>query len=198
MFEDNRPLMSIWIGNRTVATAHYDMTEQHRLLLVGRRRFTLFPPEQVHNLYPGPLEPTPAAQVISMVDFARPDFERYPRFREALAAGQVAEMEPGDVLVYPAHVVAPRRGAGRVQRADELLVERGRPATSTPRRSPCSTRCSACATGPQQEKAAWKALFDYYVFGAGRARRRAPARARARQARRRWTRRTARRLRAHA
>ena len=37
-----------------------------------------------------------------MVDLRAPDFERYPRFRDALAAAQVAELEPGDVLVYPA------------------------------------------------------------------------------------------------
>ena len=94
--------MSIWIGNRTVATAHFDMTHNLACCMVGRRRFSLFPPEQVHNLYPGPLEPTPGGQVISMVNFDAPDFERFPRFREALAAGQVAEIEPGDVLFYPA------------------------------------------------------------------------------------------------
>ena len=101
-FEHHRPLMSIWIGNRTVASAHFDMTHNLACCMVGRRRFTLFPPEQVHNLYPGPLEPTPGGQVISMVNFDAPDFERFPRFREALAAGQVAEIEPGDVLFYPA------------------------------------------------------------------------------------------------
>ena len=101
-FEQHRPLMSIWIGNRTVATAHFDMTHNLACCMVGRRRFSLFPPEQVHNLYPGPLEPTPGGQVVSMVNFDAPDFERYPRFREALAAGQVAEIEPGDVLFYPA------------------------------------------------------------------------------------------------
>ena len=37
-----------------------------------------------------------------MVDFANPDFEKYPRFREAIAAGQMAELEPGDAVFIPA------------------------------------------------------------------------------------------------
>ena len=44
-------------------------------------------------------------------------------------------------------------------------MEPGAAGSWTRRRPRCSTRCSACATGPPQEKAAWRALFDYYVFG---------------------------------
>ena len=163
-FENHRPIVSIWLGNRTVATAHYDSTHNLACCAVGRRRFCLFPPEQVHNLYPGPLEPTPGGQVISMVDFEAPDFERFPRFREALAAGQVADLEPGDVLFYPAmwwhHVQALESfnalvnywwttspafiDSAHVTLMHALLSLRDRPA---------------------QEKAAWRAIFDYYVFG---------------------------------
>src|SRR6187402_1803773 len=101
MFDSHPPLVSIWLGNRTIATAHYDMSNNIACCLVGRRRFTLFPPEQVANLYPGPLEPTPGGQVLSMVNINAPDLDRYPRFAAA-AAGEVAELEPGDLLFYPA------------------------------------------------------------------------------------------------
>ena len=102
MFERNAPIVSLWIGNRTTATAHYDMSNNIACCIVGHRRFTLFPPEQVANLYPGPLEPTPGGQVVSMVDFQNPDLEQHPRFKDALAAAEVAELEPGDALFYPA------------------------------------------------------------------------------------------------
>src|SRR5205823_11513354 len=91
----------IWIGNRTTASAHYDAPSNIACVAVGKRRFTIFPPDQIFNLYPGPLEPTPGGQSISVVDFKNPDFEKYPRFREALAVAHVAELEAGDAIFIP-------------------------------------------------------------------------------------------------
>jgi hypothetical protein len=132
--------------------------------MAGRRRFTLFPPEQVENLYPGPLEPTPGGQVVSMVDFRTPDFGRYPRFREALAAAEVAEMEPGDVLFYPAlwwhHVEA--TGAFNV------MINYWWNAVPAFMDTPQNTLLHGLLSlrdRPDTEKRAWRALFDYYVFG---------------------------------
>ncbi|HEY6123522.1 MAG TPA: cupin-like domain-containing protein [Steroidobacteraceae bacterium] len=169
MFTHNRPLVSIWLGNRTVASAHFDSTHNLACCVAGHRRFTLFPPDQVHNLYPGPLEPTPGGQVITMVDFNAPDFERFPRFREALAAGQVADLEPGDVLFYPA------MWWHHVEALDPFNALINYWWTTTPRYmdSPQTTLMHALLSLRDlrpQEKSAWRELFDYYVFGtAGRA-----------------------------
>src|SRR5206468_367295 len=65
------------------------------------RRFTLFPPEQLQNLYVGPLDFNPAGQAISLVDHAAPDLERFPRYAEALQHAQVAELEAGDAIFIP-------------------------------------------------------------------------------------------------
>jgi hypothetical protein len=91
----------IWIGDRAVVAAHFDLFENIACVVGGRRRFTLFPPEQVRNLYVGPIELTPAGVPISVVDFDRPDLERYPRFAEAMDAAEVAELEPGDAIYIP-------------------------------------------------------------------------------------------------
>jgi hypothetical protein len=169
MFARNAPIVSIWLGNRTVALAHYDMSNNIACCMVGRRRFTLFPPEQIHNLYPGPLEPTPGGQAISMVDFEAPDFDRHPCFREALAAGELAELEPGDVLFYPAmwwHQVEALDGFN-------AMINYWWNTSPAFMDTPQNTLLHALLSlrdRPETEKRAWRELFDYYVFGpAGRA-----------------------------
>jgi hypothetical protein len=158
------PTVSIWIGNRTTAAAHYDMSNNIAVCVAGRRRFTLFPPDQVANLYPGPLEPTPGGQVVSMVDIRAPDFDRFPRFREAQAAAQTAELEPGDVLVYPAlwwHQVE------ALEALNVLVNYWWNPSPSfidTPQTTLLHGLLSL-RDRPEHEKHAWKALFDFYVFG---------------------------------
>lgn len=157
-------LRSIWIGTRTTAAAHYDMSNNIACVAVGRRRFTLFPPEQVANLYPGPLAPTPGGQVVSMVDFRAPDPARFPDFATAAAAAQVAELGPGDAVVYPAlwwhHVEA--------LDPFNVLVNywwNGAPAFMD---TPMNTVLHALLSlrdRPAAEKEAWRAMFDYYVFG---------------------------------
>lgn len=164
LFDRHPPLASIWIGNRTVAAAHHDMSNNAAVCAVGRRRFTLFPPDQIANLYPGPLAPTPGGQVVSMVDFAAPDPDRYPCFATAVAAGSAAELEAGDVIVYPAlwwhHVEA----------LDDfnVLVNYWWNATPGFMDTPMDTMLHALLSlrdRPAQEKRAWRAMFDYYVFG---------------------------------
>lgn len=163
-FGPEPPFVGVWMGGRTVAAAHYDMSNNIACCAVGRRRFTLFPPDQVANLYPGPLEPTPGGQVVSLVDFRDPDFDRFPRAREALEAAEVAELEPGDVLIYPAlwwhqvEALAPFN----------VLVNYWWNASPAFMDAPQTTLLHALLSlrdRPEYEKAGWKALFDYYVFG---------------------------------
>jgi len=163
-FANGRPMVSIWMGNHTIASAHWDMSNNIACCMVGRRRFTLFPPEQIENLYPGPLEPTPGGQVVSMVDFASPDLDRFPRFKEAMAAGQVAELEPGDILVYPAlwwhHVEA--------LGSFNAMINYWWNAVPSFMDTPMNTLLHAMLSlrdRPDAEKQSWRAMFDYYIFG---------------------------------
>lgn len=100
-----QPLASIWIGNRTRIPAHQDVPDNIACVVAGRRRVTLFPPDQLQNLYIGPLDRTPAGQAISLVDVVAPDYqhdrERFPRFAEALRHARSAELGPGDAVLIP-------------------------------------------------------------------------------------------------
>ena len=91
----------IWLGNRVTVPAHVDESNNVACVMAGRRRFTLFPPEQVANLYVGPLDFAPTGAAMSVADLVEPDFERFPRLKDALSAAYVAELCPGDALFIP-------------------------------------------------------------------------------------------------
>jgi len=168
--ENRMPLLDgveprIWLGNAITVPAHFDDSQNIACVVAGRRRFTLFPPEQIANLYVGPFDFAPTGAPISLVDFASPDLARFPRFRDALAHAQSAELGPGDALFIPPlwwhHVqslavcnilVNYWWGASHADNAglDCLTL-----ALITLRRLPA------------QQRAAWAALFQHYVFGDG-------------------------------
>ena len=159
------PLASIWIGNRTRISAHYDLPDNLACIGAGHRRFTLFPPGQQHNLYVGPIDLTPAGQPISLVDFRNPDFERFPRFAEALEQAQVAEMEPGDAIFVPSmwwhHVEA--------LDSFNVLVNYWWRQSPDWMDTPNNALMHALMTVrdlPPAQRAAWAELFRHYVFEA--------------------------------
>ena len=52
---DANPLKSIWVGNQTIVPPHYDVPDNIAFVCAGTRKFTLFPPSQLKNMYVGPL-----------------------------------------------------------------------------------------------------------------------------------------------
>lgn len=154
---------SLWMGNRTITAAHYDHSNNCALCAAGRRRFTLFPPDQIANLYPGPLEPTPGGQVVSMVDFAAPDLDRFPGFRDAMKAAVSGVLEPGDVIVYPAMWWHQVEALGDFN----ILLNWWWNAVPDYVDTPQTTLLHALLSlrqRPAHERKAWAAIFDYYAF----------------------------------
>lgn len=153
----------LWIGNAAKVAIHHDPSENVAVVAAGRRRFTLFPPEQVGNLYMGPFHPTPAGVQVSMVHLTAPDLDLYPRFAEALEAAQTADLEPGDALYIPYqwyhHVEA--------LSPFSMLVNYWWDVAPAGIGSPWDAMMFGLMSLrllPPDQRRAWQAMFDHYVF----------------------------------
>ena len=98
---DGRVEPRVWIGNAVKVNTHFDLAYNIACVAGGRRRFTLFAPEQLANLYIAPLDFTPSGAPVSVVQLTSADHERYPRHAEALRHAWQAELGPGDALFIP-------------------------------------------------------------------------------------------------
>jgi Cupin-like domain len=153
----------IWVGNSITVTTHYDISDNIACVVGGHRRFTFFPPDQIGNLYVGPIHFTLAGQPVSMVSLEDPDFSRYPRFEQALAAAQVADLQPGDAVYIPYlwwHHVKSLDGFN-------VLVNYWWDSASPRFGSPYDCLLHGFLTLrqlPANQRAAWREIFDHYVF----------------------------------
>jgi hypothetical protein len=159
----------LWMGNRGTTPAHFDSSHNIACVVAGRRRFTLLPPQSAPDLYLGPPDHAPTAAPMTVAALHAPDFERFPRLRQALDAAVVAELAPGDAIYIPPlwfHQVEsldpqinalvnywwrPQPQPGRVDDAQQAAL-----------------RLSMLAFRhlPDGEREGWRALLDHYAFGA--------------------------------
>lgn len=160
------PIVSLWIGTPTRIAAHNDFPDNLACCAAGRRRFTLFPPDQFANLHLGPIDNTPAGRAVSMVDFHAPDLDLHPRFAEALAHAQVAVLEPGDALFIPSMWWHHVEGLAPFN----VLMNywwRDTPRWLGQPQDALNHAILSIRDLPAEDKAIWRALFDHYVFENG-------------------------------
>ena len=159
-------LASFWLGNRTRVSAHYDFPDNVACVVAGTRRFTLFPPGQIANLYVGPIDKTPSGQAISLVDISNPDLERFPKFAEALKHARIALLAPGDAIFIPSmwwHHVESREEFN-------MLINYWWCNSPGFMGSPTNALMHAILALrdlPPRQRELWRGVFDHYVFDAG-------------------------------
>ncbi len=157
------PQTNLWMGSKTNVAAHFDSSDNIACVIHGKRRFTLFPPDQIKNLYIGPLDRTPAGQSISLVDFENPDFVQFPNFKIALGKAQTVELDPGDAIFIPTmwwhQVICPgpvgvmlnfwwrNMKFGALKPSDALIAG-----------------FLAFRGLPVRERLAWRSIFEHYLF----------------------------------
>ena len=153
----------VWLGNRARIATHFDNNHNIACVVSGRRRFTVFPPDQAGNLYIGPLLRTPGGSPISMVDLLAPDYSTFPKFREALESAQQAELEPGDAIFIP---ILWWHGVEALDRLNILVNYWWNDAESVHDKPFLSLVHSMLMLSklPAAQRESWRALFDHFVF----------------------------------
>ncbi|MGY4397583.1 hypothetical protein ACVWZA_002777 [Sphingomonas sp. UYAg733] len=150
----------LWLGGAVRTQTHNDRDHNLACVIAGRRRFLLFPPDQVGNLYIGPFDNPPP---LSLVDPEAPDLDRFPRYRDAIGAAQVAYLAPGDAILMPKywwhHVTSldPYNAmvnywwgdaATGIENPNDIFL----------------TALLAIKDLPPGERTYWRAMFETYVF----------------------------------
>jgi len=153
----------IWISNRSMIATHFDNNHNIACVVSGRRRFTVFPPDQVANLYIGPLLRTPGGSPISCVDLRAPDHKKFPRFADALESGEEAVLEPGDAIYIP---ILWWHGVEALD-ALNILVNYWWNADASTHHKPILSlaHCMALMSGlPAEQREVWHTFFNYFAF----------------------------------
>jgi hypothetical protein len=153
----------LWLGNKVTVAPHIDLNDNIACVVAGRRRFVLFPPEQLPNLYVGPFDFSPAGAPVSMVPLGpEPDLERFPRYEKALAAAQTALLEPGDAIYIPYMWWHGVQSLEPVNMLVNYWWNEARPAGS-----PFDVLMHALIVLkdlPPGQRAVWREMFDHYIF----------------------------------
>ena len=153
----------IWIGTGSNVSCHYDTFENIACVVAGRRRFTLYPPDAIGDLYVGSIDNTLAGAPVSMAEGTSPGDPRYPRLAAARAKAMVADLGPGDALYLP------KLWWHRVEATApvNMLVNYWWDAFQAGPDAPFTSMLLAMITlaeRPAPEREAWRAFFDHYVF----------------------------------
>lgn len=155
----------LWLGNTITTPAHFDESSNLACVVSGQRRFTLFPPEQVDNLYIGPLDFAPTPTPISMVNLAAPDFDKHPRFRTALQHALVADLQPGDALYIPPLWWHHVQSTGVLNMMVNYWWKNEQPEEGAPAGfEALVATIRSMKHQPPEVRAAWGAIFRHYAF----------------------------------
>lgn len=153
----------IWAGHASSVACHYDRLDNVACVAAGHRRFTLYPPQAIGDLYVGPVDHTMAGQPVGLAVDGLIGDPRFPRFEAVRDTALIADLGPGDAIYIP------KLWWHKVEALDpvNLLVNfwwDGFPSGPDQPYAAMLLAMIAIAERPDAERAAWRAWFDHYVF----------------------------------
>ncbi len=151
----------LWAAGAMRTQTHNDPDHNIACVVAGRRRFVLFPPDQVGNLYVGPPDRPPPLSLARIED---PDFARFPKFREALDHAVEATLEPGDAVFMPRYWWHHVTSLAPFNLMVNYWWGEGARGVESPHLT-FRTALLAIKDLPAQERAYWRAMFETYIFG---------------------------------
>lgn len=153
----------LWVGNASVVACHYDTYDNLACVVAGQRRFTLYPPDAIGDLYVGPIDHTLAGQPISLAAGAKQGDPRYPRFAAARERVVVVDLDAGDALYLPKLWWHEVEATARFNMLVNYWWDNFSAGPDAPYTAMLLSMI-AIAERPEAERAAWRAFFDHYVF----------------------------------
>jgi len=151
-----------WIGNASRIAPHFDGSDNIACCVRGTRTFLIYPPEQISNLYIGPIDHTPAGQPASLVDPRNVDVKAFPKYQTAFESAAIARLEPGDAIYIPAlhwHYVESRSSLSMLVNYWWSVAGVGHGISAM------ANAVMAFRELPEHHRKAWRSYFDHYVFG---------------------------------
>lgn len=167
--ENHMPLLdpgiepTLWMGNRAMVAPHFDVNDNLACVIAGRRHFTVYPPDQIGNLYVGPILDAPGGVPVSTVDVRNPDLETFPRYQEALAVAMEATLDPGDAIYIP----GPWWHAVESYEPLNVLVNYWYGGINHSGVSPKASllhSIMSLRSLPDEQRRAWGTFFDHFLF----------------------------------
>ena len=158
---DRDVIPKVWISNSAQIAPHFDISENIACVVSGKRRFVIFPPDEIANLYVGPIDYNMAGQPASMVNLDDIDFDRFPKFHDALKAAQIAVLEPGDAVYLPSlwwHFVESQGPLNVLVNYWWDGLENGSPMNVL------ALALLVLRDLPANDRAAWETVFKHYIF----------------------------------
>lgn len=160
---DKPAISRLWLANQVTTATHFDMSDNVHCVAAGRKRFTFFPPEQLPNLYVGPLDLMWAGLPTSLVKVAEPDLVRFPRFADAWAVAETAELEPGDAVYIPNLWWHNVESLEAVNLSLNYWWFDGPRGGAEPFAAMAHALLAITALSPSRREH-WRRIFDHYVF----------------------------------